>query len=309
MRRYAPFVLAALIVSLPCSMARAWHDKGHKVTAMIAYRSLSPATHDRVVGVLKKHVAYASGDWAGRIEPGTDPDASLFLFASVFPDDARKDGPFHEYHVPDAHFIDIPYLPGRGDRRDPTIRIEDPYAPNNLLKAYRLRLGEIKSASVSDAGKALALSWVFHLVGDIHQPLHSVTLYSRRLRSGDRGGNMIKFAPDLAARTGQANLHAYWDGLPGEDHAFANVEAKASEVMMKHPEGGLDLTSDVVEEWMTESLGLARSRAYAGLIGAGTMIDDLPAGYEDAAKPAADLRLAQAGYRLARVLEDLYGEP
>jgi hypothetical protein len=309
MRCYARWVLAVLVLSPLGSTARAWHDKGHKVTALIAYRSLRPATRDRVVGALNKHVAYTSGNWAGRIEPGTDPDASLFLFASVFPDDARKDGPFHEYHVPDAHFIDIPYFPDRGDRKDPTIRIEDPYAPNNLVKAYCLRVGEIKSASVSDAGKALALSWVFHLVGDIHQPLHSVTLYSRHLRSGDRGGNTIRFAPGLAARTGQANLHAYWDGLPGEDHAFANVEAKASEVMMKHPEGSLDLTRDVVEEWMTESFGLARSRVYAGLTGAGTMIDDLPAGYEDAARPAADLRLAQAGYRLARVLEDLYGEP
>jgi hypothetical protein len=309
MRRYAPCVLAALILATLASTARAWHDKGHKVTALIAYRSLKPATRDRVVGLLKKHVAFTSGDWAGRIEPGTDPDASLFLFASVFPDDARKAGPYHEFHVADAHYIDIPYLPDRGDRRDPTIRIEDPYAPNNLLKAFHLRLGEIKSASVSDEGKALAISWVFHLVGDIHMPLHSVMLYNQHLKTGDRGGNTIRFAPGLAARTGQTNLHAYWDGLPGEDPAFANVEAKANELMMKHPESSLDLTKDVVEEWTTESFGLARSHVYAGLTGAGTTIDDLPAGYEDAARQAADLRVAQAGYRLARVLEDLYGAP
>lgn len=309
MRRFTPFAICLATVLMLAAPSWAWHDKGHKVTALIAFRSMDPAARDRVVSLLRKHVAFTNGDWPGRVEAGTDPDASLFLFASVFPDDARKPQPYHEFHASDAHFIDIPLVPDRRDRHDPTIRIEDPYAPQNLVKAFRGHLATIKSASSSDADRAIAVSWLFHLAGDIHQPLHSVTLYNQKLKSGDRGGNSIRFAPALAAATRQANLHAYWDGLPGEDSEFANVETKANELMMNLPASGLDLTGDAVEEWMTESFGFARSTVYAGLTDAGGMIDSLPAGYEDASKKVADRRLAQAGYRLARLLEDLFGTP
>ena len=54
--------------------------------------------------------------------------------------------------------------------------------------------------------RALAVSWLLHIVGDIHQPLHSTALFTmRRFRQGDAGANgiMIKGAEDL---------HEVWDG-------------------------------------------------------------------------------------------------
>src|SRR5262249_54722897 len=39
--------------------------------------------------------------------------------------------------------------------------------------------------------KAIALAWLFHLVGDIHQPLHTVQLFTVDYPHGDRGGNEI----------------------------------------------------------------------------------------------------------------------
>jgi hypothetical protein len=35
--------------------------------------------------------------------------------------------------------------------------------------------------------RAVALAWLFHLVGDIHQPLHTTELFSVEYPNGDRG--------------------------------------------------------------------------------------------------------------------------
>jgi S1/P1 Nuclease len=55
--------------------------------------------------------------------------------------------------------------------------------------------------------KAIALAWLFHFVGDIHQPLHTAKLFN----VGDRGGN------EICVRVTQAgqpmDLHRFWDGV------------------------------------------------------------------------------------------------
>ena len=44
-------------------------------------------------------------------------------------------------------------------------------------------------ASNSPDVKAMAYCWLFHLVGDIHQPLHCTALFSaEHFPKGDRGG-------------------------------------------------------------------------------------------------------------------------
>ena len=42
------------------------------------------------------------------------------------------------------------------------------------------------------AERALFIRYLIHVVGDIHQPLHSVSFYNSTYKSGDRGGNLIK---------------------------------------------------------------------------------------------------------------------
>jgi S1/P1 Nuclease len=59
--------------------------------------------------------------------------------------------------------------------------------------------------------KAIALAWLFHLVGDIHQPLHTAQLFTVEYPQGDRGGN------EICVRVTQAgqpmDLHRFWDGV------------------------------------------------------------------------------------------------
>ena len=59
--------------------------------------------------------------------------------------------------------------------------------------------------------KAIALAWLFHLVGDIHQPLHTAQLFTVDYPQGDRGGNEICVQ---VTQTGQPmDLHRFWDGV------------------------------------------------------------------------------------------------
>ena len=59
--------------------------------------------------------------------------------------------------------------------------------------------------------KAIALAWLFHLVGDIHQPLQTAQLFTVEYPQGDRGGNEICVR---VTQTGQVmDLHRFWDGV------------------------------------------------------------------------------------------------
>jgi len=56
--------------------------------------------------------------------------------------------------------------------------------------------------------KALFARYLVHIVGDIHQPLHSVSLFNSTFPSGDRGGNSLKIT---LLNTTVQNLHSFWD--------------------------------------------------------------------------------------------------
>ena len=116
MRKIRMLAVCLLVPVLLAGPAYGWHDKGHKVVALIAFRQLKPATRDAVVAALKQHVAFTQGDWPTRLESGDDADASLFTLAAVFPDDVRPlNAQFHDLSDPDAHFIARDASPSRVD--------------------------------------------------------------------------------------------------------------------------------------------------------------------------------------------------
>ena len=62
--------------------------------------------------------------------------------------------------------------------------------PDNILSALTENERRVKSQVAADQ-RAIALEWLLHLVGDIHQPLHTVQLFTREYPHGDRGGNEV----------------------------------------------------------------------------------------------------------------------
>src|SRR5258707_10011420 len=85
--------------------------------------------------------------------------------------------------------------------------------------------------------RAVALTWLFHLVGDLHQPLHTIQLFSREYPHGDRGGNevCIRLAPERAP----LDLHRLWDGLLTSTNNIGRLSKIAAELLSKFSRVGL----------------------------------------------------------------------
>jgi hypothetical protein len=123
----------------------------------------------------------------------------------------------------------------------------------NAVQALRGNLFTWRSDGASDADKAIALCWILHLTGDLHQPLHNVALFSKPyFPTGDRGGNSV----EVVWEGGTRNLHAVWDGLPSN---MDNLEPSARTLLSIET----DTVDDAaIDEWLGHHASLARMFAY-----------------------------------------------
>jgi hypothetical protein len=63
--------------------------------------------------------------------------------------------------------------------------------------------------------------YLLHLVGDIHQPLHSTMMYNNTYKTGDLGGNLIHI---LTPNGTDMNLHAYFDSIALDQDPVNRIE-------------------------------------------------------------------------------------
>ena len=143
----------------------------------------------------------------------------------------------------------------------------------------------------------MALKFLVHFVGDLHQPFHAIGV--------ERGGNGIPvsvFGRPTCGRGGPdrfaCNLHGLWDSeLIGHrrlrDGAYAAELERQIKARQLRPSG-------TAVEWAMESNALAR----AALLPAG---GDAGEAYYRAHIAQVDERLALGGLRLARALNEALG--
>src|SRR6185295_6812220 len=162
-------VLVGGFGSLP-STASAWNIPGHMVTASVAYQILreeKPTAIGAVRAILEQHPWYAER-WREHLEkiPEAERDEFLFMLAARWPDDIRTRD--RAQHRGPWHYTNFPFKPAG----QPDSVTTKPPEPVNILTA--LALNEKLANTEADAGRrAVALAWLFHLVGDVHQPLHT----------------------------------------------------------------------------------------------------------------------------------------
>ena len=147
------------------------------------------------------------------------------------------------------------------------------------------------------AQRAVALCWVLHLMGDIHQPLHSGSLYSAELfATGDRGGNAI--------RVGESNLHSVWDrAMRGADKQSRSLLYAAKYEDLSGRESDWTLWLAESREFLVPSVyndSLLAAIASADSSGAERLPNQLLSdGYVNEMISIASDRLGLAGLRLA----------
>src|SRR5262249_20099861 len=147
--------------------------------------------------------------WTTKATNGSDMGANVLMNAATFPDDARAAGPFSHFNRPTWHFVNFGIRPLSTTLTPPPPGI-------NLLTSIESNRTTARTVTFTPADRAVAVSWICHLVGDIHQPLHNVARFSAAFPEGDRGGNAVVFPNPR----GPDNLHSYWDELLGSDGVF-----------------------------------------------------------------------------------------
>jgi hypothetical protein len=277
--------IALVLVLLPAP-ARAWNPHGHRVVAASAYAQLRPSTRRQVATLLALHPAYPR--WTAGVTPGQRAEAA-FLRASNWADDIRVDPsiPEADKHK-DWHYTNRPYSPdGTPARPAPVPNVE------TQLRALRRQL---VAPSSTPHQRAFALVWLLHLVGDVHQPLHCVARFDRFLPQGDRGGTLVLLSADP-----QDHLHGFWDRAAGDGPDLASARRDAAQ--LPAPATAQLAVSDEAA-WVSEGEALARQHVYVAPVGPGPGPFRLDDAYVRTARTVARQRLALAGARLARLLNE-----
>lgn len=302
-RRSLVTVVMALLAMVTPRPAHAWNKAGHMVSGVLAYRTLAarePQAAARVVALLREHPDYAAR-WRPFIESSGRPhDEMLFALAARWPDDVRGDA---NYHRGSWHYVNFP-LVMPGDSTQP------PASPaGEILTVLPRTLAVLRDSTTPPPQKAVALCWLFHLTGDLHQPLHAVSLFGARWPEGDRGGNLFWIKPGVTERP--VNLHSFWDDvvIPDQDARPRPVSEAADRLTRSFP---IDALATEVAQldpigWAKdESLPLARAAAYRDFAMPGAADADrapiVPSGYVAASRRIAERRLVLASYRLAEAL-------
>jgi len=259
---------------------------GHEITGLIAYDHLTLAAKGKVDGLLAADAA----------DTLTAPDfASRTTWADKYRTGHRETAVWHfvdiEIDNPNLNWACYgfpPLAPGQPASRGP--------AQDCVVNKIEEFAKELQAAATPRPERILALKFLMHFVGDLHQPLHASDHH-------DQGGNCIGLEPSGDYHS--TNLHAFWDTGVIQQLGDSPVDIA---IRLER-----DITSDKARawsrggprDWALENFALARNDAYAlpseptcETRGSVT----LSATYQARARQDVVVQLEKAGVRLAYVL-------
>jgi hypothetical protein len=296
-----------LLFALPfllSSTALAWNDKGHMVVAQLAYQRLTPAQRESVAGILRQHPHWQELLIAER--PDNVPeDQWAFWRAATWPDWVKHHQ--EQFSHPKWHYVDFPFVPPGSAVHAESHQPKE----ENILTALPMCVDKVRTATGQE--RAINLCWMIHLIGDIHQPLHCVSLFCEQFPKGDVGGN------DSLYRLGShriIKLHPFWDDLLGKGPTPTTVNRGAQEAQAALDANRAEVTREEqanpsFESWAKESYALAVAYAYVNgkVIPAvadrrkePSEVPEVPESYAEQAGLIARVCIAKAGERLAGVM-------
>ena len=287
-----------LFLMLPARVAMPRGDEGHEIVATIAYARLTPSAKKKVDALLA----------ADKDKLTLKDFANRATWADKWRDSDRNTTKVRYNATHNWHFVDIeidnPNLDTACYNHPPlpagTAASAGP-ANDCVVDKINEFVAELRNPVTSQPERILALKFLLHFVGDLHQPLHSAD-------HKDRGGNQVPVL--YAKRTVPDNLHAYWDKnlvqrLGKDPKAVGGIlnkritAAKAGEWSKGTP-----------ADWAKESFDEAKSVSY-NFTGEKQFIDDhggtgerLDATYDNRALPVVREQLSKGGVRLAAVLNE-----
>jgi S1/P1 Nuclease len=297
-----------------CPASFAWGCNGHKTVGYIAFERLNPHAKTAAIELLGQ---LAPMPGLSHYCPG---DVNHFVEVSTWADDIRslrpETGPWH--------YVDIPRGVKKYDKK---------YCPlprGCLITAIQQQLDVLRNKNAPLQDRSLALIFVIHFLGDLHQPLHDIS-------NNDRGGNCVPvnfFGQQTQEFTNESfrpNLHGIWDtdlvekvmqGRSVPEFA-AYLDRRNSDSEKSWAGRGPDIT-----KWALEGHQIAEAAVYGKLpvpVGVEAPVDvklcsddnhvshrmaDLhevvDQGYLDATQEVLEVQLTRAGVRLAAILNRIW---
>jgi len=342
MKRFFALGVICAATILTSGRALAWNAIGHMASAKLAYDELDNCQRTELFSLLQKHPHFAQYLTAARPPEVSEMEWAI-IHASVWPDwvrvrhNASGSDPRGEsvtkYTRDEQHYVTVPFI----DPRDTAFFAGKTLVPpdtSDVISALKQNCCDLRTKTASAEDRAVAICWIFHLVGDIHQPLHNASYFSSEegFQNGDRGGN--QFGVKINGR--KWKLHAFWDDLWGEDAAYWDDSAEHQQQIFRDAMKvadhlrGLRLSDADKEKlaknlsfasWSQESFELAKTVAYQKPDGSGILghveiksraliaesAPEAGAKYADAARATAEVRIVLAGRRLAERIKALLG--
>ena len=315
-------LLFSLVLLLSSGVVSAWDAGGHMLVADVARTRMTPEANEKL-NAIARQINF----------PGRTYDS---VTMACWMDDIKTNDenvPFHGQFKP-WHYIDLGISPGDPRPSFDVTNLTDESA-GNVVQALKRAVAVIKGGTDPlIPNQVVAYSMIVHFVGDIHQPLHCATyFYPTPEADGkadtDIGGNRVTVT-DSAETPGKSgprklNLHAFWDeayrasyrdggveleNVPyGQGHNDSDIDSYKFDYSAYAPDATTSLQTDF-EAWALESNQLAKDDIYVQLTFDPTHRDtDLSADYVQKANDIAKHRIVLAGYRLAKLLDDLLLAP
>jgi hypothetical protein len=268
----ATTLLLASAMTLAAADAFAWGQEGHSIVAEIAQRRLTAEAReaiDLILGI---------------------PGMSLASIAS-WADDVRAERP----ETARWHFVNF----GTPGAYNPATDCKQEEGGDCIIAEIQ-RAEQDLTCGTTQQDRAQALAFLVHFVGDIHQPMHTL--------SEGRGGNAIKVVAAFRGTAGDildadTNLHAVWDSTIIRRTTWAwgsYVQRLEAGWLLEHSHEPVD--EDPIAwalEANTEALWMRELVPWDSVLGRF---------YYEAALRVVDQQLGRAGVRLAAVLNRWLGE-
>ena len=267
-------VLLTLAVSAGSARVHAWGAQGHRLVALLAAERLTPAARRNVTWLLGPESLADVSSWADRY---VDANYQTFFwhFLNIPPEATSYD---RDRDCPRQPGVDEG---GRGDTwRDCAV---------DRILYNKSRLAD---TMLDRADRAIALKFLVHFVGDLHQPFHALGV--------GHGGNDISVSVFGSETCGSypCNLHSVWDGslIAHRNLDDAHYLPVLRGLIRQH--GWAALPAGGPAEWAMQSHDLGN----AALVSPHGSVDEA---YYRAHIPVVERRLALAGVRLAAVLNEI----
>lgn len=273
--RTPPWRIAALFACacVASSTVQAWSPQGHRLVALLATNHLTPTAQQNVSSLLGGATLADVAVWADHYLEGNN-QTSFWHYVNIPLDATTYD-----------RDRDCPRQPGvsAGGRGD---RWRDCVVDRILYNQERLA-----NPSLDRADRTIALKFLVHFIGDLHQPFHALGV--------ERGGNGIRVSafgsPTCSYDDGTpypCNLHGVWD-TELIAHRRLSDRQYVAELERQITQRGWDVReAGSPAQWAMESHALAT----AALLPAGGTIDEA---YFRAQIAVVEERLTLGGLRLA----------